>query len=77
MSGRPSTETTAPATIRSWQPGDKIRTHAGTKSLQDLFTDRKVPREERARVPVVEAGGELKLVGDLVADEGFSARRLP
>jgi tRNA(Ile)-lysidine synthase len=70
-------EVSLPSMIRSWQPGDKIRTPAGTKSLQDLFTDSKVPREERACVPVVEAGGELKLVGDLVADEGFSARRLP
>jgi tRNA(Ile)-lysidine synthase len=66
-----------PATVRSWRPGDKIRTKAGTKSLQDLFTDRKVPREERARVPVVEVAGEVKCVGDLVGAEGFRARRLP
>jgi tRNA(Ile)-lysidine synthase len=66
-----------PATIRSWQPGDRVRTPGGTKSLQDLFTDRKIPREERAAVPVVEAGGELKCVGDLVAADGFAARRLP
>jgi tRNA(Ile)-lysidine synthase len=66
-----------PATVRSWQPGDRIRTKAGTKSLQDLFTDRKVPREERARVPVVEAAGEVKCVGDLAGAEGFTARRLP
>jgi tRNA(Ile)-lysidine synthase len=65
-----------PALVRSWQPGDRIRTHGGTKSLQDLFTDRKVPREQRALVPVVVAAGELRCVGDLVADEGFSARRL-
>jgi tRNA(Ile)-lysidine synthase len=69
-------EVGAPATVRSWKPGDRIRTGAGTKSLQDLFTDRKVPREERARVPVVEAGGEVKCVGDLVLAEGFTARRL-
>jgi tRNA(Ile)-lysidine synthase len=69
-------EVGAPATVRSWKPGDRIRTDAGTKSLQDLFTDRKVPREERALVPVVEAGGEVKCVGDLAFAEGFSARRL-
>jgi tRNA(Ile)-lysidine synthase len=66
----------APAVVRSWRPGDRIRTAGGTKKLQDLFTDRKVPREERARVPVVEAGGEVVCVGDLAATEGFSARRL-
>src|SRR3954468_8943665 len=69
-------ELAAPATVRSWQLGDRIRTPAGTKSLQDLFTDRKVPREERARVPVVEAGGEVRCVGDLAGTEGFRATRL-
>jgi tRNA(Ile)-lysidine synthase len=69
-------EVGAPATIRSWRPGDRIRTGAGTKSLQDLFTDRKVPREERPGVPVVEAGGEVKCVGDLAVAEGFAARRV-
>jgi tRNA(Ile)-lysidine synthase len=69
----------APVTVRSWRPGDRIRTRGGTKSLQDLFTDRKVPREERPRVPVVEADGEVRCVGDLaVADQGvrITARRL-
>src|SRR3954464_16093202 len=65
-----------PALVRSWQPGDKIRTAAGTKSLQDLFTDRKVPREQRSSFPVVEVAGEVRLVGDLSHDEGFAARRL-
>jgi tRNA(Ile)-lysidine synthase len=69
-------EASTPVTVRSWQPGDRIRTAGGTKSLQDLFTDRKVPREQRARVPVVEAAGEVKCVGDLVDAEGFTARRL-
>jgi tRNA(Ile)-lysidine synthase len=69
-------EAPAPATVRSWRPGDRIRTAVGTKSLQDLFTDRKVPREERPRVPVVEAGGEVVCVGDLCCAGGFSARRL-
>jgi tRNA(Ile)-lysidine synthase len=66
----------APAVVRSWRPGDRIRTAAGSKSLQDLFTDRKVPREERPLVPVIEADGEVRCVGDLVGDEGFTARRL-
>jgi tRNA(Ile)-lysidine synthase len=69
-------EVSVPATVRSWKPGDRIRTSGGTKLLQDLFTDSKVPREERTRVPVVEAEGEVRCVGDLVADDGFSARRL-
>ena len=74
--GQWEVDVSAPATVRTWQPGDRIRTSGGTKSLQDLFTDRKVPREERGRVPVVEAGGEVKCVGDLVGAEGFTARRV-
>jgi tRNA(Ile)-lysidine synthase len=66
-----------PATVRSWRAGDRIRTPGGTKKLQDLFTDRKIPREERSRVPVVEAGGEVVCVGDLATSHGFSARRVP
>jgi tRNA(Ile)-lysidine synthase len=64
------------ATVRSWQPGDRIKTPGGTKKLQDLFTDGKVPREERSRVPVVEAGGEIVCVGDLATTDGFSAKKL-
>jgi tRNA(Ile)-lysidine synthase len=65
-----------PVTVRSWAPGDRISTPGGTKKLQDLFTDRKVPREERSRIPVVEAGGEVVCVGDLVTTQGFTARRV-
>jgi tRNA(Ile)-lysidine synthase len=64
-------EAATAVTVRSWRPGDRIRTAGGTKSLQDLFTDRKVPREERARVPVVEADGEVACVGDLAVAERF------
>jgi tRNA(Ile)-lysidine synthase len=69
-------EAAAPATVRSWQPGDRVRTPSGTKSLQDLFTDRKIPREQRAQLPVVEVEGEVLCVGDLAHTEGFAARRV-
>jgi len=41
--------------LRSPRPGDRLRPlgMGGTKKLQDLFVDEKVPREERARVPLV------------------------
>ena len=41
----------------------------GTKSLQDLFTDRKVPRALRRSLPVVEAGGEIVWVAGVAAVE--------
>jgi tRNA(Ile)-lysidine synthase len=66
----------AAVTVRSWRPGDRIRPvglGGGSKSLQDLFTDRKVPRDERARVPVVEAHGEVAWVGGLAVAERFRA----
>jgi tRNA(Ile)-lysidine synthase len=41
----------------------------GSKSLQDLFTDRKVPRALRRSLPVVEANGEIVWVAGVAAVE--------
>ena len=43
----------------------------GTKSLQDLFTDRKVPRERRAQLPVVVSDGEIAWVPGVATGERF------
>ena len=45
----------------------------GTKTLQDLFTDRKVPRELRRSLPVVEARGQIVWVAGVAVDERFAA----
>jgi tRNA(Ile)-lysidine synthase len=42
-----------------------------TKSLQDLFTARRVPRLARAGVPVVESGGEIVWVAGVATSERF------
>jgi tRNA(Ile)-lysidine synthase len=64
-------------TVRAWRDGDKMRPLGlgGTKSLQDVFTDRKVPRELRRTLPVVVAeNGEIAWVsGAEVAGEDFRA----
>jgi tRNA(Ile)-lysidine synthase len=41
--------------VRSWRDGDALRPVGlgGTKKLQDLFVDRKVPRAARHRLPLV------------------------
>jgi tRNA(Ile)-lysidine synthase len=41
--------------VRSWRPGDRYRPLGapGRRKLQDLFTDKKIPFEERHRLPVV------------------------
>lgn len=62
-------------TVRGWRDGDRIRSLGlgGTKTLQDLFTDRKVPRELRRSLPVVEANGEIAWVAGLAVGERFAA----
>jgi tRNA(Ile)-lysidine synthase len=63
------------AIVRSWRPGDRMRPVGlgGTKTLQDLFTDRKVPRELRRSLPVVEAEGGIAWVAGVAVDERFAS----
>ena len=62
-------------TVRAWRDGDRMRPAGlgGSKSLQDIFTDRKVPRELRRTLPVVEVGGEIAWVAGVVVAEQFKA----
>jgi tRNA(Ile)-lysidine synthase len=60
--------------VRPWQPGDRLRLRSGSRTLQDLFTDRKIPRERRALVPVVVAGDEIAWVPGVAAGERFVAK---
>jgi tRNA(Ile)-lysidine synthase len=66
----------AAVTVRAWQPGDRMRPVGlgGSKKLQDLFSDRKLPRAERGRVPVVEAAGAIAWVPGVAVGEEFRAR---
>ena len=61
-------------TIRAWRPGDRVQPLGlgGRKKLQDVFVDRKVPRDERPRVPVVvDAQGRIAWVAGHVVGEPF------
>ena len=63
-------------TVRAWHEGDRMRPAGvgGTKTLQDLFTDRKVPRALRHRLPVVTTEqGEIVWVAGVAVDESFKA----
>jgi len=62
--------------VRAWREGDEMRPVGlgGTKSLQDLFTDRKVPRALRSALPVVEVGGAIVWVAGVAVDERFAVR---
>jgi tRNA(Ile)-lysidine synthase len=47
-----------PLTVRTRQPGDRVRTEAGQRKLQDLLVDLRVPVESRGLLPVVVDAGE-------------------
>jgi tRNA(Ile)-lysidine synthase len=57
--------------VRSPRAGDRIRPLGlgGTKKLQDVFVDAKLPRGERSAWPVLTAGGRIVWVPGLVRGE--------
>ena len=60
--------------VRAWREGDRMRPlgmqrHA--RRLQDLFTDRGVPRSLRHRLPVVTAAGRVVWVAGVAVSEDF------
>jgi tRNA(Ile)-lysidine synthase len=61
--------------VRSWREGDRIRPLGlgGSKSLQDLFTDRKVPRSLRHALPVVTSDGRIVWIAGVAVSEEFAA----
>jgi tRNA(Ile)-lysidine synthase len=62
-----------PLSVRSRRDGDRLRPvgRAGSRKLQDLLVDRKVPARERDRVPVVtDAAGRILWVVGHAADAG-------
>jgi tRNA(Ile)-lysidine synthase len=63
----------AEVVVRSWRRGDRMRPLGlgGSKSLQDLFTARRVPRRSRGSVPIVESCGEIAWVAGVATSERF------
>jgi tRNA(Ile)-lysidine synthase len=59
--------------VRSWRDGDRMQPLGlgGTKSLQDLFTDLKVPRSLRHSLPVVTSDGEIVWVAGVALSDLF------
>lgn len=61
-----------PLTVRSRRPGDRLRPAGapGTRKLQDLLVDRKIPCGERDRVPIVVDGtGQIVWVAGVAVAE--------
>lgn len=60
-----------PLTVRSWQPGDRIRLGYGTKKLTKLFAEARLDRRARRRTPlVVDADGQVLWVVGVARAEG-------
>jgi len=51
----------APITVRCFEPGDRMEPWGmeGSRKLQDIFTDQKIPRAQRSSIPVVVCRGEI------------------
>lgn len=57
--------------MRVWQPGDRMQPlgMSGTRKLQDIFTDDRIPRHWRERIPlIVTPRGIAWIVGGRIAD---------
>ena len=61
----------AGAVVAARRSDGAARAAAARKSLQDLFTARRVPRRERGGVPVVESDGEIAWVAGVATSERF------
>ena len=59
--------------VRTWRHGDAMKPQGlrGTKKLQDIFTDRKVPPELRTSVPVVTCRGKIVWLPGYAVDAGW------
>jgi len=66
-----------PLLVRAWQAGDRFSPYGmkgKTKKLQDFFTDRKVARQERGKVPLLVAPEGILWVVGMRQDERFVVR---
>lgn len=62
--------------LRQWQSGDRIQPvgMAGTKKVQDIFVDRKIPRRQRHTWPlVITPDNDIALIPRLARDRRFAS----
>lgn len=68
----------APLMLRAWRAGDRIQPKGmggQSKKLQDFFTDSKLSREERSRIPLLVAPEGILWVVGRRENERFVARK--
>ncbi len=68
--------TSGALTVRAWRAGDRMRPLGleGTKTLADLFTDRRIPRAQRSSLPIVVSDGEIAWIPRVATAEAFRVR---
>lgn len=62
-----------PLDLRARRPGDRIRLTTGSRTLKRLFNDLRVPRRERARLPVLAQCDEVLWAYGVAVAEGLQA----
>ena len=64
-------------TIRNRRPGDRLRPLgcAYTRRLKDVLIDRRVPRRERDRLPLLFVGSRLAWVPGVTVNDDFKVRK--
>lgn len=62
--------------LRSWRKGDRMRPLGlgGSRKLQDIFVDEKVPHELRGQVPIFECGKEIIWIPGYRVAEGWEVK---
>jgi tRNA(Ile)-lysidine synthase len=60
-------------TVRSRQPGDRLHPlgAAGSRKLKDVLIDRRMPRHERDRLPLICVGERIAWVPGVTIDQRF------
>lgn len=59
--------------VRNRRNGDKFQPMGmnGTKKLKEYFIDKKIPKDKRNSVPIIEINGEIAAVGNRI-DKRFA-----
>ena len=65
-----------PVMVRNIQSGDRFQPLGlrGTKKVARFLMDRKIPRSQRDRIPIIFSGGEIVWIAGLEIGESFALR---
>ncbi len=66
-----------PLRVRFWRPGDRMRPLGmkGRKKLQDLFVDKKIPRQQRSSWPLITDGAGIVWVPGMTVSDDYRVDR--